>query len=94
MVHYSLLQMPTPTHHCRLSEATGFSSLGLHRWFHRHIFIYKVINGNLPNYLTCLLTWKHSIYNLPRITTEFLRPNAPWCWNLLKSIEAFCFYPT
>lgn len=61
------------THHCHHYEATGFSSLGLRRWFHWHIFIYKAINGNLPSYLNSLLTWDHSVYNLRSINILALK---------------------
>ena len=88
------------THHCRLYEMTGLSSLGLRRWLHWHIFIYKAINGNLPSSRASLLTWNYSIYNLrsvntlalniPHITTEFGKTAfsyaAPWCWYLLQKV--------
>uniref|UniRef100_A0A8C1PPA9 Reverse transcriptase domain-containing protein n=1 Tax=Cyprinus carpio TaxID=7962 RepID=A0A8C1PPA9_CYPCA len=48
-----IINAKSRTHHCRLYEVTGFSSLGLHRWFHWHIFIYKAISGDLPAILIC-----------------------------------------
>ena len=86
------------THHCILYDRVGWSSLAERRKLHWHLFLYKAIIGDCPNYITSLLEWTSGPYRtrsndrltlkVPRIFTEFGESAFSYCgpdsWNNLQ----------
>ena len=85
------------THHCELYAKVSWTSLSARRLSHWYVFIYKIILGIGPSYLSCLLTRKNGSHNLrsldtlqfvvPRVRSELgkkaFRFSAPDAWNKL-----------
>ncbi len=101
-VYHSALRFITRTnyytHHCALYEMVGWPSLHLRRYKHWLILVYKTIVGQLPLYMTSLLTVNSQGYNLrssryillnvPLMKTEFGKTafiySAPTAWNEIQ----------
>ena len=83
-VYHSALRFIThrnhSTHHCTLYEMVGWPSLHIRRHKHWLILVFKAVVGQLPLYITSLLTVNRQEYNLrssryiilnvPLMTTE------------------------
>ncbi len=52
------------THHCSLYSLSGWSPLSIRRQHHWLIFIYKVVIGFLPSYLSVFSFVENNRYNL------------------------------
>ena len=76
------------THHCTLYERVGWSSLAVRRTRHWHQFIFKVIDGKLPPYLTRMLNWKQSTYQTR--SCDWLKLDPPSVQSE-QGKSAFCF---
>ncbi len=101
-VYHSALRFITRTnyytHHCALYEMVGWPSLHLRGYKHWLILVYKAIVGQLPLYMTSLLTVNSQGYNLrssryillnvPLMKTEFGKTafiySAPTAWNEIQ----------
>ena len=99
-VYHSALRFITgssySTHHCVLYEKVGWAPLSVRRQKHWLLFIYKVLNGNMPPYLSTLLNWSNNKYStrstdflmldVPRTKTEFgkaaFSSSAASSWNI------------
>lgn len=94
------------THHCALYERVGWPSLHIRRNKHWLILVYKAIIGQLPLYMSSLLTVVSQEYNLrtsryillkiPSMKTEFGKTafvfSAPTAWNeLQKSLKLIVY---
>lgn len=102
-VYHSALRFITNskyhTHHCALYEMVGWPSLHIRRHKHWLILVYKALVGQLPQYLSSLLTFNSQGYNLrssryillnvPLMKTEFGKTaftySASTVWNEIQS---------
>ena len=55
---------PYRTDHCMLYEKVGWSSLSVRIETHWLLFIYKALFGQMPEYITSMLTVKDTRYNV------------------------------
>ena len=102
-VYHSALRFatgdPYNTHHCTLYTKVGWSSLAQRRDKHLYLFIYKVLTGRSPPYLTSLLSWasggpyqtrssNHLLLKVPRVHSELGKSafvyHAPAMFNFLQ----------
>lgn len=102
-VYHSALRFVTGdgflTHHCTLYENVGWTSLSTRRELHCLTFIYKALLGELPSYLSLLISRNSINYQtrsqsyirlfVPRVRTEQGKTAfsfyAPSKWNLLQN---------
>ena len=91
-VYHSALRFitdaPYHTHHCALYEKVGWPSLAERRNIHWFLFIFKVLTGKQPSYLTDLLHWvKYVALETPLLInhkTATFSHNAPNSIQLLQ----------